>query len=164
VKRARLLCPFKPFPSKSALPPYKTSILRPVANVRLLNGRAGTGRIDALIDSGCAITMFNSAFAEQLKIDRSACKKHQCSGLWDGGVVATIHKLKLMYRHFWYETDVLFVDNLPVPGLLGLHGFFDRFRCRIHAGRWVTELDFLHERREVQLLGGQPESPEILLS
>ena len=78
------------------------------------------------------------------------------------GVFATVNKVIMNVSGYEYETDVLFADRLPVPGLLGLHGFFDRFDCRISQGNQTVELRFNHEQRKVALLVGQPHGPDIL--
>lgn len=161
---ARLSGSFKPYPSRAELPPYKTSILRPIVNIRLRHGGKTTAQIDALVDCGCAITMSEGAFAAQLGIDRTGCKRYPVGGIGPASVFATLNKVTMNVSGYEYETDVLFADRLPVPGLLGLHGFFDRFDCRISQGNQTVELCFNHDRRKVALLGGQPHGPDILFA
>jgi predicted aspartyl protease len=110
-----------------------------------------TSWIPAVVDSGADLTIFHSGYATMLGIDRTGCTRHRCAGFDSSTQQGTIHKVEIELSGYRYDTEVFFVDNLQVPGLLGLHGFLDRFECRLDLSKGSLELHFIHDKGRVIL-------------
>ena len=90
-------------------------------------------RIDTLIDTGAAWTIYSKSIADSLGIVLNKGKSEKISGVGGIGVV-WFHKVRLSFGKWSYQCKVGFVDyELPVAGVLGYVGFFDRFNYYIDS-------------------------------
>jgi predicted aspartyl protease len=109
-----------------------------VIKARLAREGVQTPDIYVLLDTGADTACFNTRVAEMLAIDWRSCSQVQYGGI-GGGTCGYIHKVEISVGGYRYETDVIFIQNLPRSGLFGMHGFFDRFECRFNrAGGTIT--------------------------
>jgi len=90
-------------------------------------------RVVALIDSGSMTTVFNFDYAQALKIDVEDGILLPQKGIKGEETPLWYHELTLSVNDWEYDCYVGFNNNntLPVDGLLGYSGFFDRFEVRL---------------------------------
>ncbi len=109
---------------------------QPLVDVIVRNGSYESRRIRALLDSGSAITLFDTSICESLDINLKSCQTGIVGGI--GGAKAIevyYHDVYLKISGQSIKTFVGFSKDLPVSALLGRHGFFEHFNVTFHAGR-----------------------------
>jgi hypothetical protein len=120
---------YKIIPLQKPHPAYpgETAHWVPVLSVRLSHGHGKqTNRFEALIDSGAGDCLFHADLCSALQIKLEKGAKGEVAGVARGvKIQAYYHGVKL-----WVGADILqitagFVEDLPVAGLLGRHGFFE---------------------------------------
>ena len=101
--------------------------------VTLKYGRNVVRRIDTLIDTGASTTVYSKSIADDLCIDLLTGDPEGMGGV-GGTTTAWYHTVKLSFKGWAYHCKVGFVDNeLPVAGIFGYLGFFDRFKYTIDS-------------------------------
>jgi len=101
--------------------------------VTLTYARTVAPRIDTLIDTGALWTIYSKSIADSLGIDLTTGKSETVGGV-GGNSMAWFHKIRLSFGKWSYQCKVGFLeDNLPVDGILGYVGFFDRFNYYIDS-------------------------------
>ena len=86
----------------------------------------------SLIDSGTESTMFSADFAKLLGIDESKCKKVRVGSIEKDDSFGFVSKIKLQLENFEevLETEVIFLRNMAIGGLLGQKDIFEDFKIR----------------------------------
>ncbi len=91
-----------------------------------LNGKK-VQRLDTLIDTGASTITYSKEYADALDIDLKSGKHDYLEGV-GGHDDVWYHEIRLSFKGWSYKCLVGFVNRtLPVAGVLGYHGFFDRF-------------------------------------
>jgi len=84
--------------------------------------------VEGLVDSGCTMTLVNCDFAEALGVDLSTCTETSVTGV---GAIAKGYMTTVDFQvqgfNNSFSSPVIFVENLPVPTLLGQLNFFQHF-------------------------------------
>lgn len=84
--------------------------------------------LNALVDSGATISVFQSSIARELGIRVEKGKRIELKAAGTR-IVAYLHKIKLRFAGKTFPTIIGFSDELLVNyNILGRKGFFDRFR------------------------------------
>ena len=115
---------------------YEGRTWQPLVDVIVRNGAYESRRIRALLDSGSAITLFDTSICDSLDINLKSCQTGLVGGI--GGAHALevyYHDVHLKVSGHSIKTFVAFARDLPVSALLGRHGFFERFIVTFHPGR-----------------------------
>lgn len=91
----------------------------------------------AVIDSGATATVFNFAYANALNINVEDGIRIPQTGVEGKRMDIWFHEVALCINNWRYDCYVGFhnENTLPVDGLLGYSGFFDRFEVRLKANR-----------------------------
>jgi hypothetical protein len=105
--------------------------------------------LDALLDTGSDICVFDAMFLEQLGLKLTAGKADAFSGL-GGEVDGYWHRLMIdpMLGHKALPAvDIMFVkglaDETNQVGILGMSGFFQFYRFIVTAGTQQFDLEYL---------------------
>lgn len=109
---------------------------RPLIEVEVSAGGAGERlRVSAMIDSGTDSTVMRSDIAKRLKIDPKQNSRVRLGGI--GSVEGFLCNVRLVVPSInaGMEIPVIFVEDLPVDGLLGQQHFFQRVRVRFEKDR-----------------------------
>ncbi|MBN4081224.1 retropepsin-like domain-containing protein [Caldithrix abyssi] len=90
--------------------------------------------IEALIDSGSLYTIFSYEIGKDLGLNVKAGKHHKIYGISSGSVDSWFHVIRIRIKRWNYQCYVGFamIDKLPVSGILGYIGFFDRFSVELN--------------------------------
>ncbi len=98
-----------------------------------------TKRFEAVIDSGASRCLFHSDFAVHMGIDLQKCEIELTHGI--GGEENTfVHDVTLYIPGGPVLVKAGFKDKLPVPGLLGMTGFFEPFNVTFN---WAAKTCYL---------------------
>jgi predicted aspartyl protease len=149
VKRVRLKYKFKTEPTNVGCPPYKPNTHRPVINVRLGFGGKQTPLFDALLDTGADTCCFMTQLADFLGIDWQKCPRVTFCGVGPTPTEGYVHAASVEIAGYRYDTEVIFLKDLPRPGLLGQFGFFDRFECQFDRATSSIKIYFDEENGKV---------------
>ena len=120
-----------------------TSALRcedPLVEVELSYG-GKTIKVLGLIDSGCQKTNINADVARYFGIDLKKCgpiKITSAVGVATGYESSVGMKLKDLGSEF--KSPVTFLENLPIPVLLGQNNFFETFDVKFEKRNNTFEL------------------------
>ena len=103
---------------------------RPIVQIQVFAG-TDTRIIPGLVDSGTEISMISAEIAESLRIDSRKCKKAIAGGV-GGDKPAFVSKVTFVVEGFDkpITSNVLFVEDLLFPALLGQDDFFRNFDVR----------------------------------
>lgn len=106
------------------------TIYRPLIPVTIF-GFTASATISALVDSGSEATMFDAELANGLGIDISKHPTGVVSGV-GGERAAFVAPVRIAIDRFGeaFTCRAVFVQNLPIPGLLGQDDFFRNFDVR----------------------------------
>ncbi len=104
---------------------------RPMIGVKIIQGSKECECL-SLIDSGTDNTMLNADLALLLDIDEATCIKVKVGGIERSDSFGFISKVKLQIEGFdeEIETEVIFVKNMVLAGLLGQRDIFENFKIR----------------------------------
>lgn len=128
----------------------EVSVARPTAAVELSFGDL-TWTVKALVDTGAPFTLFDRATADALGIPIRQSGERRSHQIGGGTHLAQVERVQITlppFNDLSWESDVdFFVDDweMPFAGLLGEHGFLDR---------WVVSF----HRRDGYFIVGEPES------
>jgi hypothetical protein len=86
----------------------------------------GSERIEALIDSGLTRCLFHADIGRYLGLDVAAGTKEETLGI-SGLDITYLHDVVLYIPGGAVMINAGFKENLPLAGLLGMHGFFEHF-------------------------------------
>jgi len=82
----------------------------------------------AVVDSGAAISIFNSRVTTPIELDIESGEKHIFQGA-SAKLIGYIHKVRMVIGGSEIECEVAFSDELSTSfNLLGRQGVFDNFR------------------------------------
>ena len=100
-------------------------------------------RIDTLIDTGSEWTLYSKSIADSLGIVLNTGRPEIGSGV-GGGSNVWFHKIRLNFGKWSYKCNVGFLEiELPVDGILGYVGLFDRFKYTIDVANHNFTLERL---------------------
>ncbi len=104
---------------------------RPMIALKVKKGNESHNCL-ALIDSGTDSTMIDADFAKILGVDESQCRKVKVGSIEKTESQGFISRVKLSLEGFddEFETEVIFVKNMVIGGLLGQDDIFERFKIR----------------------------------
>lgn len=94
--------------------------------------------VPVIVDSGAAATLFNFYCAQALNINVEEGIYHPMPGIQGIPLDLWFHEVTLCLNRWRYDCYAGFPNNsnnLPVAGILGYSGFFDRFEVRLRANR-----------------------------
>ena len=102
--------------------------------VTLEHERNVVNRVDTLIDTGASTAVYTKSVADDLGIDLISGEPSGTEGI-GGSVITWYHTVRMTFGNWSYECLVGFManDDLPVAGVLGYLGFFDRFKYIIDS-------------------------------
>lgn len=126
---------YKIYPHKAAHPafPDETPWIA-ILDVRLAYPAKQTGptvRIEAIVDSGCADTLFHSSIGQAIGINIKSGIPAQLAGIVKGAKApAYFHDVALHVDAHVIKIRAGFCDKLPAAGILGRRGFFEHFIVR----------------------------------
>lgn len=84
-------------------------------------------RFEALIDSGADFSIFPLGIAKKLNIKPAGKEKVYFSGIGDSLNEGFIARVSIILDKDEIQTKIIFSNSLEVTGVLGQHGFFDKF-------------------------------------
>ena len=88
-------------------------------------------RFEAILDSGCADTLFHSSIGESIGIDIKSGIRYELAGIAKGTKIsAHFHDVDLHADAHIIRIRAGFSDKLPIAGILGRRGFFEHFIVR----------------------------------
>jgi hypothetical protein len=115
---------------------YDGRTWQPLVDVTVRNGAYESRRIRGLLDSGSAITLFDTSICDSLDINLNSCPRGVVGGIGDAKALDVFyHDVHLKVSGQAVKTLVGFAKDLPVSALLGRHGFFEHFVVTFHPGR-----------------------------
>jgi len=136
----------------------------PILKVGLLSPSKQIVKVEAYIDTGAQLCLFDNSYAKHLGIkDYKAIKSSEDLVLLSGvggkqpENIAYCHDLKLVVfkdlKHLKLknalqviETKIGFLDNpIPVAGILGVYGFLDHFSFKTNIPEHYFEIEPLFE-------------------
>ena len=87
--------------------------------------------------------MFDAGYARQLGIDLYAGREELTTGI--GGALRTwVHPVALFFAGSFLTIEASFQEDLPVPGLLGMEGFFEHFIVTFDSVARECQLDRIY--------------------
>jgi hypothetical protein len=109
--------------------PQDPWIILPMLKIRLSHDTK-TVQLDALVDSGATVSLFNRVVAEKLGIDYQSGLKQQYFGISGHDVDTYFHKVKLQIVGADESLNIAvgFTDSLGVGALLGQADFFQAYK------------------------------------
>lgn len=117
----------------------------PTLQVHVKSDDSGPGKIDGryalLVDSGASICVFDKSIIDDLDLNFESGTAGECLTASGKSVVGRYHAVQLKIDAFgWHLTTALFVENLSLTaqgvfGVLGIAGFFDRYRVTVDNHR-----------------------------
>ena len=133
---------YRKFPAGPTEPfPRRTSVVRPVVPIALING-GNRVRVFALIDSGADYCIFHAEIGEQIGLEIESGKSLSFSGISSVGQTAYFHNIELEvggHRFDCYAGFSRDIQDLPY-GILGQVGFFDIFKVSFDYKKEKIEL------------------------
>lgn len=120
---------YKPFPlDKPVAATKQDSAWRPVLRVVIFSGHRRTPPIEAIVDTGADMTIFDADIARGMGLKVEQGDIYEFGGIAASAkVTGYIHKVKLLVAGDTIETPVVFADGIVSGGLLGQVGFFNHF-------------------------------------
>jgi hypothetical protein len=102
-----------------------------------------TKRFEAVVDSGATRCVFNAEIGRFIGLDIEAGKLEQTQGI---SAVANvyIHEIALYVPGGPIKILAAFMENLPVPGLLGMNGFFENFIVKFDLSDFSFDIERIH--------------------
>jgi hypothetical protein len=121
--------------------PQTSWIDKPLVGVDIFYGKNNISML-MLVDSGADDCIFHTAIANKLGIDLSNAKNVNVGGVAGSkvGKLAQVEYCLQVMPSEKIKGNVIFLDNLPVPGLLGIRGFFEFFRIKFEVDRGIFEI------------------------
>jgi len=101
---------------------------------------AKTKYAKCIVDSGAVFTVFHASFAKHLGLDISGSEQITVVGI-GGSRSLWLHDIRLHLPGGPLMARVGFQEDLPVPGLLGMQGFFEHFRITFDGANRECELE-----------------------
>jgi hypothetical protein len=101
-------------------------------------------RFDAIIDSGASSCLFHASIGQAIGLDFERGETTQTLGI--AGVIRIyVHEISLYAPGGVIATRAGFTKDLPIAGLLGMEGFFERFKIVFDPTELTVELDRVHQ-------------------
>jgi hypothetical protein len=101
-----------------------------------------TKRFEAIIDSGASRCIFHASIGRFIGLEIEKGVIEDTLGI--NGVSRTyLHEISLYVPGGVVNVQAGFSDDLPIAGLLGMNGFFDRFRVTFDPTAQRCEIDRL---------------------
>ena len=113
---------------------------RPIVTLEVC-GPSASFKVTGLIDSGADTTLMDVSIATVLGINLTDANKHVTYGI--DGKPHEIHETEVAIqvdKLNQITIPVSFMENLPVPCLLGQEGFFDAYRIKFERDHKTFEL------------------------
>lgn len=123
---------------------YSRHSKMPEIPVNLHNGSKTIEGIMALVDTGASHTVFNWDMGKSLGLKIKSGQEICLTG-FGSKVLIWLHKMKLEIGPWNYITDIGFVDkgiSLPIIGVLGHKGFFERFDVTFRSKIQTLEITY----------------------
>lgn len=126
-------------------------VLVPLLQVTLKHGRKQV-RLDCLVDSGAADSLFSRDIADALGIDLGNAKPQDYYGIGDIAFRGYISPVQMQVQGFseWLTVEAGFIDENEIP-LLGQSGFFESFEVTFRAYQNRFELKRVNRRYGVSV-------------
>ncbi len=120
-----MIFPFK----KTPYPAATRTIRRPIIPVKVTGPKANL-IIEALIDSGADMSLFDIEIAKAVGVDLRKVSKQQFGGIGKDTVTVYLTKIavEVIGTNHSVTIPVGFMKGANVRGLLGQEGFFDNFK------------------------------------
>ncbi|MBI2263198.1 hypothetical protein HY373_01510 [Candidatus Berkelbacteria bacterium] len=130
-----------------ALDPNRKWISRPVIPIRIY-GPIDNIAIDALIDSGADISLFNLEIGKRLGLDFSDSQIENFLGIGGDGIAAYIYEIevKILGMPNSIKIKAGFADSPNVIAILGQEDFFDAYRIKFEKYRNIIEINPVSRR------------------
>lgn len=133
--------PYRVFPDKNGAYLYSARLDISIALPH--KGAPRTKRFEALVDSGATRCMFNAGIGRFIGLDIQSGDVEITQGI-GGQLSVYIHEIALYIPGGPVNVRAAFAENLPVPGLLGMNGFFDNFIVTFDQSSLVFEIERIH--------------------
>ena len=103
-------------------------------------GAPRTKRFEAIIDSGATRCMFHCDIGRFLALDIRSGEKEVTQGI--GGLTDTyLHDIALYIPGGPVTIKAAFKEDLPIPALLGMNGFFEHFVITFNQSALMCEIE-----------------------
>ena len=114
----------------------------PLVEMSILYQGSESRRMDAVVDSGAQVTIFEATIGERLGINVRDCPSDrlQVATRKDESPIY-FHEVTLRVARASVRIMAGFCYELTVPALLGRHGFFDNFRVTFDPTRMGMQID-----------------------
>lgn len=103
-----------------------------------------TKRFEAIIDSGATVCQFQSPIGRFLGLEIEKGEPKQIMGV-AGPTKMYMHEIALYIPGGIVTAKAGFSDELPVPGLLGMSGFFEHFKVLFDPTALRVELERIYK-------------------
>lgn len=133
--------PYRVIPDRGGNYLYSARLL---VSVALPDERAPrTKRFETIVDSGASRCMFNADIGRYIGLDVESGDLEETQGI-SGLEDAYVHEIALYVPGGPVTTKAAFVENLPVPGLLGMCGFFENFIVTFNQSELLFEIERIY--------------------
>jgi len=102
-------------------------------------------RFEAIIDSGACRCTFLCAIGKAVGLDVEKGEVEQSFGISGEPTVSYLHDVNLYAPGGIILIRAAFTENLPVVGILGMHGFFDHFKVTFDPTAQRCELERIYQ-------------------
>ncbi len=101
----------------------------PILPIQIGRSDKLTSRFEAIVDSGAFDCLFHADIARAVGIrDVASGTLKTSGGVVKGARMSTyMHEVRLIVGSDSFKIEAYFTENLPVAGLLGRNGFFDKY-------------------------------------
>ncbi len=138
-----LRLPYKKYPASHGNGFYYVAVL-PVSIALPLANSPRSKRFEAIIDSGATRCQFQAAIGRAMGFDIESGEAEETLGI-NGVNRIYMHDISLYLPGGVVATRAAFSYELPVPGLLGMEGFFEHFQVIFDPVARQVELERIHQ-------------------
>jgi hypothetical protein len=102
-----------------------------------------TKRFEAVIDTGATRCMFNADIGRYIGLDIESGDMEETQGISMISKVY-VHEIAIYVPGGPINIRAGFMENLSVPGLLGMNGFFENFVVTINLAELAFDIERIH--------------------
>jgi hypothetical protein len=119
-----------------------------VLNVQIARDGRNTPRskrFEAVIDSGASLCLFHASIGRAVGIDIEAGLVDNAMGISGQASSMYLHEIQLYLPGGPVTVRAGFSESLPLAGLLGMEGFFDKFKVTFDPVARECDLERIHQ-------------------
>jgi hypothetical protein len=137
-----LRLPYKQYPYNGGV---SLRAICPVYIALAAKGSIRSKKIEAVIDSGATNCIFHAQIGEAVGFDVKAGKQQNTCGVDGKSSLLYGHDVCVYFPGGPVTITAFFSYELPVAALLGMHGFFDRFKVTFDPTGQQCEIERIYQ-------------------